>query len=123
MRCIWLTAVLGLVGGVSCMFADEVIDGAKTLKRQDARRAVSAYEETVKNARANFDRQVEAARKQLLVELEAAQAKATRENQLDEAVTIRELRKSLQEKRGAAGRSEIQIITAFYGQNVSWLDV
>ena len=122
MRCIWLTAVLGLLAGVSCMFADEVSDAAKTLKRQDARRAVNAYEETVKNARANFDSRAEAARKQLFVELEAAQAKATKENQLDEAVTIRELRKSLQEKRSAAGRSEIQIISAFTARmSVGWM--
>jgi len=104
------------------MFADEVSDAAKTLKRQDARRAVNAYEETVKNARANFDSRAEAARKQLFVELEAAQAKATKENQLDEAVTIRELRKSLQEKRSAAGRSEIQIISAFTARmSVGWM--
>ena len=47
------------------------------------------------------------------------------DKQLDEAVLIRVIRRSLEAGKGplANPSTGIEIIAAFYGQNVSWLDV
>src|SRR5712691_4719 len=107
-----------------CAVAADDDDLVKKLKNADAKKAVLTYEQAVAKAQEAFEKDVATARKKLSAELEAAQAKATKANELEESIAIRDVRTSLTdglEKVQPTGR--VQIVAAFYGQNISWLDV
>lgn len=87
-------------------------------------KAIQDYDRALAQARSTFDKSAEQARKKLLVALGAAQEKAAKANELDEAVRIRDIRKEYEDGvRFASKGGKLQIISAFYGQNISWLDV
>jgi multidrug efflux pump subunit AcrA (membrane-fusion protein) len=94
----------------------------KNLKSADAKKAVQDYDKALAQARAAYEKETEAARKKLLSDLEAAQEKATKAKELDDAIRIRDFRKGFEDTK-ATSPEKLQIIAAFYGQNVSWLDV
>ena len=99
-------------------------DSAKKLKSADAKKALVEYDKALTQARDTFDKDVEAARKKLLTYLGAAQEKAAKANELDEAVLIRDISKGYEEGTQPAPKDgKLQVVSAFYGQNVSWLDV
>lgn len=109
-------AALSLAGG-----DDQAV---KKVKSEAARNALIDYDKSVAMARKLYEKDAEAARKRLLVELNAAQEKAARANQLTEAVLIREIRNSFGDvKVTSPTDGHLQIIAAFYGQNISWIDV
>jgi hypothetical protein len=53
--------------------------------------------------------------------LAEAQARTFKADQLDEAVLIRDIRKAIEV--GNDAKAKIEVITAVYGVNISWLDV
>ena len=89
--------VLSLV--LSCALAADDANSVKKLKSADAKKAIQAYEKSVDQAREEYEKRVAAARKTLLADLEKAQNKATEAKQLDDALTIREIRQSFQGER------------------------
>jgi multidrug efflux pump subunit AcrA (membrane-fusion protein) len=95
----------------------------KNLKSPDAKKAVLDYDKALTQAREAYEKETDAARKKLLSDLEAAQQKATKANELDDAVRIRDFRKGFEDAKPSSPEQRLQIIAAFYGQNVSWLDV
>ena len=95
----------------------------KNLKSPDAKKALLDYDKALAQAREAYEKETGAARKKLLSDLEAAQDKATKANELDDAVRIRDFRKGFEDAKPPSPEQKLQIIAAFYGQNVSWLDV
>lgn len=94
------------------------------LDNADAKNSIREYESEVSKFRSDFTKGVASARKKLLAKLESAQTEATKANRLDEAVLIRDIKRSYASSPMAATpMTEIHIIAAFYGQNISWLDV
>jgi hypothetical protein len=116
--------------GIGCLFALIVSlpacgddDLPKNLKSAEAKKALLEYEKAVARAREAYEKETDGAHKKLLTDLEAAQQKATKANELDEALRIRDLRKEFEDGKPPPLDRKLQIIAAFYGQNVSWLDV
>jgi hypothetical protein len=95
----------------------------KNLKSADAKKALLEYEKVLASAREAYEKEADGARKKLLTDLEAAQQKATKANELEEALRIRDLRKGFEDAKPPPPDRKVQIIAAFYGQNISWLDV
>jgi hypothetical protein len=93
----------------------------KKLKDSDAKSSISACEMAILSAQEEADKQVSDARKKLLADLETAQSSATKAKQLDEAILIRNISKAIE--NGNDPKAAIEIITAVYGANTSWLDV
>lgn len=90
----------------------------------EAQQALDNYERTLAQTQRASERSAEAARQKLLTDLEIAQERAARANLLDQALAIRALRHDYESKVRFAPRAEpLQIVSAFYGQNISWLDV
>ena len=118
----WLVSIAWLFALVVSLpaWGDEELP--KNLKSPDAKKAVQDYEKATTLAREAYEKETEAARKKLLSDLEAAQDKATKAKELDEAVRIRDFRKGFEDAKRSP-EQKLQIIAAFYGQNVSWLDV
>lgn len=120
---------LGLVACVMLSMAALSLAGSddeavKKVKSDAARNALTEYDKSVAMARKLYEKEAEAARRKLLVELDFAQAKAARANQLTEAVLIRDIRSGFGDpKLASPPDSRLQIIAAFYGQNISWIDV
>jgi hypothetical protein len=98
-------------------------DSQKNLKSAEAKKALLEYDKAVAKAREAYDKETDGARKKLLTDLEAAQEKATKAKELDEAVRIRNLVKDFEDSKPPPPTGKLQIIAAFYGQNVSWLDL
>jgi hypothetical protein len=98
-------------------------DSQKNLKSAEAKKALLEYDKAVAKAREAYDKETDAARKKLLSELEAAQEKAAKAKDLDEAVRLRNLVKEFEDSKPPPPGLKLQIIAAFYGQNVSWLDL
>jgi hypothetical protein len=67
-------------------------EAVKKVKSDAARNALTEYDKSVAMARKFYEKETEAARRKLLVELDFAQEKAARANQLTEAVLIRDIR-------------------------------
>ena len=96
----------------------------KKLKSADAKKALADYDKAITQARDTFDKEAEAVRKKLLADLDTAQEKAAKANELDDAVLIRDIRKGREDGVQPAPKGgKLQVVSAFYGQNVSWLDV
>jgi hypothetical protein len=125
---------------------------AEKVKQPDAKQALADYGKAIEQAQESYESDASAALKTLLERLQAAQETAAKENDLDEAVLIRDVRKDYEESGKAVpkprkesmegGRTSpqprkepvtpsrqpsraggTQVISAFYGQNVSWIDV
>ena len=117
-------ACCACVSGLALVTAAQNEEAIKKPRSADAKKALVDYEKAVKQARETFEKDAEAARKKLLTDLAAAQEKAAKANSLDEAVLIRDIRKGYEDGRAAPPKDgRLQIVSAFYGQNVSWLDV
>lgn len=118
------SACFGIVIALVLVSSGQDEDLRKKLKSADAKKAVADYDRALKKAQDAFDANAEAARNKLLTELMAAQEKAAKANQLDEAVLIRDLRNGYEAGDHPSPRDgRIVVVSAFYGQNVSWLDV
>ena len=117
--------LLALVAAVPAIAVAAKDPPTQAIKNAKARRAVAAYQQAVAQADAERERRAAAERKKLSEELEDAQVIATKAGDLEDAVRIRDLRTSLQPggDRAAASRGKLRVLCAFYGQNVSWLDV
>jgi hypothetical protein len=98
-------------------------DSQKNLKSAEAKKALLEYDKAVAKAREAYDKETDGARRKLLSELEAAQDKAAKAKDLDEAVRLRNLVKDFEDSKPPPPGLKLQIIAAFYGQNVSWLDL
>src|SRR5215471_7707170 len=72
-------------------------DLQKNLKSAEAKKALLEYDKAVAKAREAYDKETDGARKKLLGDLEAAQEKATKAKDLDEAVRIHNIRKSFED--------------------------
>lgn len=116
--------------------AQNVDELRKNVKHPDVTQAMQEYEQAVAEARAAYDKQTETAREKLLKQLDQNHAallqrlddallSAAKNNQLDEALAIRALREQLAAARPELPRpgEQLRIISAFYGGNISWLDV
>jgi hypothetical protein len=90
-------SVLVGLGFVITLAAQNEEPPAKKLKSVDAKKAIADFEKAQKQAQEACDKDLAAARKQLLADLEAAQGKAAKANNLDEALLIRDVRKSYEE--------------------------
>jgi hypothetical protein len=118
----WLVSIGWLFALVSLpAWGDDELP--KNLKSPDAKKAVQDHDKVLIQAREAYEKEADAARKKLLSDLEAAQDKATKAKQLDEAVLIRDFRKGLEDAKPPSPEQKLQIIAAFYGQNISWFDV
>lgn len=105
-------------------------DPAAKLKSVEAKVALSLYKIAHDRARALYTKEEEPARKKLLLSLEVAREKAAKANQAEDAQLIREIRKNYETMTEPVpidttpqAPQTIRIISAFYGQNVSWIDV
>jgi hypothetical protein len=101
--------------------ASDQLDLIKKLQDPNAKRAVVAFDASSLEAKKTSDKEVLAARKKLTSALEEAQARNFKADQLDEAALLRDLRKLIESEN--AVKPKIEVITALYGANVSWLDV
>jgi len=109
---------------VRCAFAADVDDLIAKLENQEAIKAIQSYEDVVASFQEDFTMRTAAAKKKLLADLETAQTSATKANQLDEAVLIRDVKRAYKAASEPAPlMTDIIVIAAFYGQNISWLDV
>lgn len=105
-------------------FADDEDAAVKNVKNVEARKALLRYEAAIAEAEKEFEQKRELALKELLASLEDAQENATKANKLDEALHIREAREALQsDAERAKSGGKVQIVAAFYGQHVNWIDV
>lgn len=121
-----MRASLGFLAIVSTLLLmpPESERSPKKLKNVNAKEAVADYDRSIKEAEEAFAAETAAARRKLLTELETAQEKAAKANDLDDAVLIRDLRRAYEEGTDPAPEDgTLRIVSAFYGQNVSWLDV
>lgn len=124
MQCRLLACALVMICTASSAVAEDVDNLISELESSDARNAIRTYKSTVSRAQHEFRTTVVTARKKLIDELEVAQTKATKANLLDEAVRIRDIKREYKSDTiPALPMTEIIIIAAFYGQNISWLDV
>lgn len=98
-------------------------ESPKSFKSPEAAQAVQVYEKSVAAARAKLEMELATARQTLSTSLKASLEKATKAGDLDEALAIREFGRKLEEKVTPPAADKIQIIAAFYGQNMSWFDV
>jgi hypothetical protein len=98
-------------------------DWQKNLKSAEAKKALLEYDKATAKAREAYDKETDGARRKLLTDLEAAQEKAAKAKDLDEAVRLRNLVKEFEDSKPPPPGLKLQIIAAFYGQNVSWLDL
>jgi hypothetical protein len=98
-------------------------DSQKNLKSAEAKKALLEYDKATAKAREAYDKETDGARRKLLTDLEAAQEKAAKAKDLDEAVRLRNLVKEFEDSKPPPPGLKLQIIAAFYGQNVSWLDL
>ncbi len=105
-----------LLGGI--VFADVV--SLPSFKNPEAKKAKSKYDEAVSAAKSEYEAKLAAARKALAAELETAQKLASQAGELDEAVRIRDTAKEIADPNSG---TQLQIVSAFYGQNISWFDV
>jgi hypothetical protein len=71
----------------------------KNLKSPDAKKALQDYDKALAQAREAYEKETDAARKKLLSDLEAAQEKATKAKELDDAVRIRDFRKAFEDAK------------------------
>jgi hypothetical protein len=119
----WLVAIGWLLILVVSFRAWGDDDSQRNLKSAEAKKALVEYEKALAKAREAYDKEADGARKKLLTDLEAAQEKATKAKDLDEAVRIHNVHKSFEDSKPLPPTGKLQIIAAFYGQNVSWLDL
>jgi hypothetical protein len=103
------------------VFASDIVDLITRLQDANAKEAIAACEKSIRKAKEDEDDHKQEARKKLLPALEEAQMIAGKANHLDEAILIRDIRKAIE--NGNDPRAGIEVITALYGQNISWLDV
>jgi hypothetical protein len=124
MLCRLLACVLVMICTIGSAVAEDVDNLISELESSDARNAIRTYKSAVSRTQDDFRTRVAMARKKLVAELEVAQAKATKANLLDEAVRIRDIKRAYKSDTiPALPMTEIIIIAALYGQNISWLDV
>jgi len=95
------------------------LEQLKNLRDEETRRAVRAFEKSIRDAEKAMEQKLIAAKAKFLADLAVAQRRATQANDLDSAILIRDARESIENDPA----EPIQILAAFYGQNVSWLDV
>jgi hypothetical protein len=103
------------------LFAQDVVDLINKLQDPEAKKAITDYAEALLKAKENEDTHKLDANKKLLADLAEVQSNVSKANQLDEALLIRDIRKAIE--NGNDPRAGIEIITALYGQNISWLNV
>ncbi len=99
-------------------------DPVKRIQSADAKKALAEFDKVLQQARETLDKSTEVARKKLVADLAVAQEKAAKANELDEAVLLRDIRKRYEEGILPDPKDRnLQVVSAFYGQNISWLDV
>jgi len=123
MKCSWLVRMgwLFILAVSLPAWGDD--DWQKNLKSAEAKKALLEYDKATAKAREAYDKETDGARRKLLTDLEAAQEKAAKAKDLDEAVRLRNLVKEFEDSKPPPPGLKLQIIAAFYGQNVSWLDL
>jgi hypothetical protein len=133
-RC--FVALVAALAASGVFAADANEDTAKRPTSPKAKSAIRDYDDAVAKATEAFQQEVGAARKKLLADLDEAQKRATLADVLDEALAIREFKKKIESEEAAvrpddsgagpakgAQPGRLTVVAAFYGQNVSWLDV
>src|SRR4051812_1528121 len=102
-RSTW-AGLLFLLAAMSGVAAGVDREQLARLRSPDARAAFAEYDRAMFRVQEEDTKQAVASRKKLLADLESAQTKATNANQLDDAVLIREIRKSVEEEAPAKTR-------------------
>jgi hypothetical protein len=110
---------------VCCVGSSVGGNAASPIKDMKARRAIADFDRHVRRAMEDYEDVCLKARADLIEALKKAQEDATESGRLDEAVEIGKVRQEFvtAARPPQVQKGPIKVISAVYGQNVSWRDV